>query len=79
MTTIYIVTEALNFGVMKADAEIGSDGIAVGKGFTAYPAGYTLTAQGAEDTFYDMRERKLSELRKEIARLESLQFVIKDH
>lgn len=81
MTTIYLMSYAFTQGVLKAEADINSAGLATFGRFSAYahPDKYTLTEEGARWRFEEMRAEKLLSLRKQIAKTEARKFKIKDY
>lgn len=80
MTTIYVTKYALTEGVLRIDAEIDPDGRAnAGQHMAFRPSEYAQTESYAAEQFDNLRKRKIASLNKQLKKLESMKFKIKDH
>lgn len=81
MTTIYVTKYALSTGVVVMEATIDSDGYATAPRsgwYTFHKGEYALTEADAVDQFNGMRVKRIASLNKQLKKLESMKFKLKD-
>ncbi len=76
---IYVVKYALTDGIFEADADIDSKGRAFIRdaavlGYICYPKEYDITLEDARFKAYAMRDKKIASLKKQISKLEKMEF-----
>lgn len=83
-TTAFITKYALTFGIIKREGEIADSGSfrykdpeAWGQS-SVWHTDFRLTETEALDRAEDMRKKKIASLKKQIAKLEALTFIIKE-
>lgn len=80
MTTIYVTKYALTEGVLRIDAAIDPDGWArSGQHMLFRYSEYAQTESYAAEQFEILRQKRIASLNKQLKKLESMKFKIKDH